>query len=443
MSVWTEQLLAASFRKADFGVLGGQLRFGRRNAVHEYPDRDTIWVEDLGRAQRRISLQGFVVGDDALAKRAALIAACETYGPGTLIHPTLGNLQVSLVEATSDERWDHGRVFEIHFVFIESGAQTFPVVAAATANAVAIKATAAQAAASAAFSSLRVLSALSAGIAAVRQAVATAAFWANLAQGLVNDATNLYNLPGTLQGDFGRYFGGSNFGFSGANPSGTSSIAALKAQAARTRAATATAAAALNDAAANLTATAPAATIYAAAAGTLAEAVAATSANPADGLRLLQQLAGYRPEITPSDAAAGLAANTVTTSSADTMRRSAAIALAVASSAYQPASYDDAVKVRTQVCAVLDAESATAGDQGEDSVFLALRSLRAAVVQDLTARGANLAVMQTVTAHRPLPSLVWAQRLYRDPTRAPELVTLANPVHPAFMPVQFMALSNV
>ena len=41
----------------------------------------------------------------------------------------------------------------------------------------------------------------------------------------------------------------------------------------------------------------------------------------------------------------------------------------------------------------------------------------------------------------PMPSLALAQRLYRDPDRADDLVARAAPAHPAFMPVRFKALS--
>src|SRR4051812_33537247 len=108
-----EQLRDASFRGIPFGVFSSEARFGRRNAVHEYPYRDTVWVEDLGRAARRISLIGFLVGDDVIAQREQLIAACETEGDGELIHPTLGHLTDSLMSLSTEERWERGRVFEL------------------------------------------------------------------------------------------------------------------------------------------------------------------------------------------------------------------------------------------------------------------------------------------------------------------------------------------
>ncbi|MBE8595340.1 DNA circularization N-terminal domain-containing protein [Xenorhabdus sp. BG5] len=55
---WAEHLRPASFRGVPFAVISGESVFGRRQAVHEYPYRDTAWIEDLGRATRRITLRG-------------------------------------------------------------------------------------------------------------------------------------------------------------------------------------------------------------------------------------------------------------------------------------------------------------------------------------------------------------------------------------------------
>jgi len=71
-SYWS-QLRPASYRGVPFGVLGGSASFGRRNAVHEYPFRDTPWVEDLGMSARHVHVTGFLVGDDVIAQRTKLI----------------------------------------------------------------------------------------------------------------------------------------------------------------------------------------------------------------------------------------------------------------------------------------------------------------------------------------------------------------------------------
>ena len=102
--------------------------------MHEYPYRHTVWIEDSGRAARRISLTGFLAGEDVTAQRAAMITACETAGSGNLIHPTLGALTVAVDNFESRERRDHGRVFELAFTFVEAGTRVFPMSAASSAD---------------------------------------------------------------------------------------------------------------------------------------------------------------------------------------------------------------------------------------------------------------------------------------------------------------------
>ncbi|CAE6844559.1 hypothetical protein R75461_07183 [Paraburkholderia nemoris] len=134
------QLQPVSWRGVQFAVNGATLRAGRRNAVHEYPYRDDMWVEDLGRADRRISITGFLVqdaaygGGDVIAQRAAMIGACETPNDydGELVHPSLGRLTVSPIDFECEKRSERGRVFELRFSFLEGGAQQFPTLVIAT-----------------------------------------------------------------------------------------------------------------------------------------------------------------------------------------------------------------------------------------------------------------------------------------------------------------------
>jgi len=183
-------------------------------------------------------------------------------------------------------------------------------------------------------------------------------------------------------------------------------------------------------------------TDFAASAQALAAALYASAVNPADAIRLLSTFAQVVPGDPTSPSAIGVAMAAMQSATGDLFRRAAVVALARASAAYQPTSSDDAAAVRTAVCAILDKEITIAGDQGQDATFNALRSVRAAVSQDLTVRGAGLAAITLVATSQPIPAPVLAQRLYRDPTRADELVSQAAPVHPAFMPVKFKALSS-
>lgn len=149
-------LQAASWRGVPFAVRGSTLRTGRRTALHEYPFRDSVWVEDLGRAGRRITLSGFLVqdaaygGGDVINQRTAMIAACEAQedtGTGELVHPSLGRITVSLLEFECEESADRGRSFDLRFSFIEAGSEEFPSLDIATQAQTTLSAVAAYAAA--------------------------------------------------------------------------------------------------------------------------------------------------------------------------------------------------------------------------------------------------------------------------------------------------------
>lgn len=124
------QALVGRFRQARFIVPTSNARMGRRAEVHEYPLRNTPWVEDVGRAARRFNVDVFVdatLGGDYLAARNALIAALEQPGPGTLVHPWYGTLTVSLAEPGNvRETTSEGGRASFRLAFVESGALTFP-----------------------------------------------------------------------------------------------------------------------------------------------------------------------------------------------------------------------------------------------------------------------------------------------------------------------------
>lgn len=92
---WRDQIRPASFRGAPFGVSGDDKEAGRRTVLHEFPQREEAYVEDLGAAAARFTVQAFVLGPDYLDKRDALEKALAEPGPGTLVHPWYGEIIVS------------------------------------------------------------------------------------------------------------------------------------------------------------------------------------------------------------------------------------------------------------------------------------------------------------------------------------------------------------
>lgn len=123
---YREHLRPASFRGVPFEVEGSQGTFGRRTVTHEYPQRDTPYIEDLGRATRKFSISAFVVEPNYLAKRDRVLAALEQAGPGTLVHPFYGSMEVSVESFTIRETKQDGGMAALTITVIESGTLQFP-----------------------------------------------------------------------------------------------------------------------------------------------------------------------------------------------------------------------------------------------------------------------------------------------------------------------------
>ncbi len=120
--------ISASFRGKTFSVEVGGQAGGRRNVTHEFPERDTPFIEDLGRRTRRWQVTGYIVCGpmraDYRPARDDLIAACEAYGPGTLVHPTLGSMQVNCDSYSVTETKERGGIATFEMVFVEAGSLT-------------------------------------------------------------------------------------------------------------------------------------------------------------------------------------------------------------------------------------------------------------------------------------------------------------------------------
>ena len=197
---WTDNLQPASWRGISFAVMDSEVRRGRRVAIHEYPYRDIVWVEDLGRATRRYGFRGFYVGDDCYDIEQQMLDAAEVKGDGALVHPSLGSLTVSLVEFSVGQRRELGRVVEFQFGFIEGGAgDTFPSWDNATQSSVASAADEADTASKGDFFD-RAWSSIKTAGASVKQAVATVKSYVKVGLSVVHDASRLVNSVTGLAG---------------------------------------------------------------------------------------------------------------------------------------------------------------------------------------------------------------------------------------------------
>ena len=76
----------------------------------------------MGRMLRTYSFSGYLIGDLAPVMQNLLDMAIEAKGPGLLMHPTIGALQVGLLSSSTAVQWDKMRVIQVEFEFIEVGA---------------------------------------------------------------------------------------------------------------------------------------------------------------------------------------------------------------------------------------------------------------------------------------------------------------------------------
>lgn len=448
---WQDNLHAASFRGVPFAVESGEGTFGRRQAVHEYPYRDSVWVEDMGRATRRITLTGFIIqssrvytAGDVMTQRDSLVAAAETSGSGTLVHPTLGELTVSIPEngLRVSESMEEGRVFRFTLTAIESGLKVFAITSATDAASTVKTSWFATLSKNAASFIATVKGEMRSVTGAIQTLKATAAFWTTMVTDTVSQATNLANVLKSTFGTttYGRY----NTGSVGGNASGATTSTDNTAD--------------TDDYAALVDSKIAASIQNKAAIDTALDAVAATgtvedfsvaieavytelldlTAGGMDLINLLEALAEFDDTTVYADTVA----TSIQLAARIYLKALSAGAMAYVASQYTPANYDDAMDLTRRVVTVLDAAALLAADNAYDDLYRQLQTLRGDIVDTLSNLGADLATVKTVTYAMPLPALNIANRLYQDASRTEAVVKMADPIHPAFMPTSFKALTS-
>ncbi|APW38961.1 hypothetical protein RD110_18580 [Rhodoferax koreense] len=415
MTYLSESLQPASFRGVPFYVDAAGVEVGRRVQVHEYPQRDQPWAEDLGRATRSFTVDAFVVGPGYIADANALIAAAEEEGTGTLVHPWLGTMEVSLRELMR-VRFDTaaGRA-EVSFSFVEGGELEFPSAQSSTPMLSRMSADSLSFAGASSFASgfavdgfasfVRDAAALDLNSAfdfiGSLSGVSPLASWASglgasvgsLVQQLstpldfAQSLMDLFDLSPLVASLFG---GGDDVApaYSGSSAASTAGTANGDPMAAM--------ALAIVGVAGN-----------GGAGGVLNAPVPAATATPARRQQVLN------------------------TAAINALVRRALLAQAVGISSHVDATVQaDAHTVRSAVCAALDAESLVA----DDTAYNALQAARQAVWADLTARASGGARLVPLTPPQVCSALVIAYDRYEDATRADEIVLRNRLVHPGFVP---------
>ncbi|MGL5306318.1 MAG: DNA circularization protein [Aeromonas veronii] len=123
---WRDELRPGSFRGVPFLVESSDEKLGRRAVQTEYPGRDEPYPEDMGRKAWSDALKVFVLGDDHLQQAASLKAALNEFGPGELVHPYWGTMQVQIGEVSLSHSSREGGKSSFSIEVMEAGQQPAP-----------------------------------------------------------------------------------------------------------------------------------------------------------------------------------------------------------------------------------------------------------------------------------------------------------------------------
>jgi prophage DNA circulation protein len=399
---WLNTLWAASYKGTPFFVEQDAEEGGRRIVVHQFPMRDTPYLEDLGEDKRDYNVTAYLASDSADTDAGTLVATCAMTGPGTLVLPTHGPIVVRCLNFKRQRSKDkHGYIaFELHF--IREGATSALASVANLAN-------------------LIFVAADSAATAIANSFVANTAI-AQQANFVVAAAVN----------------GVQN---------AVSTIEAIRTTSPVDPATSATQRDALQSTFDQTTALIEDPVNIA----TLPTSLIASTRAVADGMPAANAVPAFEAVVTDPTLNVTIADNYPTPSRQAAAVNDAAakqLLLLAALTAYCEAiaqlkltDRQSAITLRANVAEYIEAilENLPADDI---DLFNAIEDLRNSTVQYLSTAIINLAPVVTVEANISLPSLYWAWRLYADPNRSTELVARNQVPHPSFMPPSFEALAK-
>jgi prophage DNA circulation protein len=380
---WRDRYRQASFRGVEFYVRSIESGFGRAHAIHEFPLVDKPSTEDLGRKPDEFSVEAYLLGDNYDRQRDRLIKACrDTPGAGELVHPYQGSQSVVCKGIRVRESSADGGMCVITMTFIEAGEPIVPAVANDGKRAVRKAAKDTGDAAEAAFAD---------GF----SILGMAGFVVDAATAQMQALTSALNVNGI-----------------------TKSLEAVTEFAYSVRT--------LNAEISDLLSTPD--RLAAQVRSTIDLVSEAFTDSDSILAGLFDDNAGYPVLIADTPSRRQQRNNDRALRAL--VRRVAVANLARVQTDADHASYQDALDARDTVLSRIDDEVEQAVDDDAIAVLLALRARTAKAIP---ASGATLPYLITYTPPATVPSLVLAQRLYGDASRADEIVARNSIRHPAFI----------
>lgn len=123
---WRDQMLPASFRGIDFLIPQASVPVGMKVQLHEFPQRDEPFAEQLGKQAQVHRLVCWIIGDDCFERRDKFTEAVQTPGAGELVHPWLGRMQVKAGEAELTHDFKQGGMAAFAVTFYPDIPLKFP-----------------------------------------------------------------------------------------------------------------------------------------------------------------------------------------------------------------------------------------------------------------------------------------------------------------------------
>lgn len=426
---WRDDLLPASFRGVKFLIEQATVPVGRKGQLHEYPQRDEPFFESLGKQSQVHKVSAFVIGDDCFERRDKLLEALEKEGPGELVHPWLGRMQVDVGECDLSHSRPEGGMARLELTFYPSKPRKFPTGTANTQQQVVKSSeTLLQSAlrrykaAMALVDKARInMIGLRNGLSNVyaiiqRQFTPFLGLFTNLS-GFIQ---SLVNSPSALSALFSSYF--SDFSTSGLFRTGVSRSSNSSSSSGQGASGTGAV-------------TAPSYRSSVAVASQHAEAVTSintvTPAGGADTTVAAQAVADL-----VQDALLVQVALIISEMPVATQPVTVESTPSIDHQAVQPVERPE-VPVADDVIELRDALSEAIWDaslKADPEHYQALNTLRQALVKHLTAVAASGVRLVDITPAETLPALVLAYRRFGDATRAGEVVQRNRIQHPGFVP---------
>lgn len=398
MADWRQRVGMASFRGVKFHAPTSEQNTGRDNAPHEFPfSEDAPYIEDTGRIGEVLRFEGYVIGDDYLDQRDALVKALTTPGPGELVHPFYGTRRVQVGKISvrlSDEEGGMARfTIECSETLAEpANPTTAPDGGTAVANSAAALQTSATSVFNAAFSTAsKIVDGVSAVLRGATAAMdnltskvsfvaQTAATLRSQAQAMASSAVGLASSPGDIVASAIGIFDSIKDAVLGAQ-------------------------------------------------------------NVTDPLGVFLGIYAFNagPPIPQTTTARALEQVNVTATQL-LFQRLALVNAALVAIEIPYASYDDAIAARTRITDLLDDQAEIAADD----TYPLLQQLRADLVKAVPGDASDLPHLVSYTPPATLPSLALAYRLYGDVDSEADLLARNRIRHPGFVAggVELEVLSN-